>query len=54
MYSVIDVNECAIANGQCTQTCTNTNGSYACSCDSDYVLATDNFGCAGKNQKKSI
>ena len=33
-----DVNECLANNGDCDQKCTNTPGSYYCSCDSGFYL----------------
>ena len=41
-----DVNEC---NGDhvCDHNCTNTNGSYICSCDPGYELQSDNRTCEG-------
>ena len=40
----IDINECDII-GQCSQICTNTKGSYKCSCTSDYVLSPNGRNC---------
>jgi hypothetical protein len=40
-----DVDECATANGGCAQTCTNTAGSYNCSCGSGYTLDANGHGC---------
>ena len=45
----IDVNECQTSNGGCNQTCTNTYGSFECSCGIGYTLAVDNLDCDGKN-----
>ena len=36
----VDVNECAQDNGGCDHKCTNSAGSFACSCDSGYDLFT--------------
>ncbi|TNF26797.1 MAG: hypothetical protein EP329_20620 [Deltaproteobacteria bacterium] len=41
----LDVDECATDNGGCAQVCTNSAGSYACSCDPGYVLNVDGFAC---------
>ena len=37
-------------NGGCSDTCTNTHGSYLCSCDQGYELIEDNFTCQGRCQ----
>lgn len=52
----LDINECDTYNGGCDQTCTNTEGSYHCTCDSGYVLNSNNFDCDGeeKDMKDSI
>ena len=44
----LDVNECATNNGNCSQICTNTIGSYACLCLTGYKLNIDNKTCAGE------
>ena len=43
-----DIDECAESIHRCTETCTNTRGSYNCSCRTGYRLANDNQGCNGK------
>ena len=43
-----DKDECALANGGCQHTCTNTYGSYKCSCYSGYQLKPDGLTCQGK------
>jgi fibulin 1/2 len=43
----LDIDECAEDIDGCAQTCTNTNGSYSCSCNTGYQLASDNQGCNG-------
>ena len=35
----IDINECSSNKGGCAHTCTNTIGSYYCSCNAGYVLS---------------
>ena len=42
----IDINECS--QNSCHHQCTNTNGSYYCSCDTSSVLATDGIHCLGR------
>ena len=43
-----DDDECDSDNGGCQHTCTNTEGSYVCSCDSDkFELADDGHTCNG-------
>lgn len=44
-----DTDECGNNNGGCNQTCTNTDGSFRCSCTSAYTLNSDGRSCSGKN-----
>ena len=50
MMQYIDVNECLDNNGGCSDNCTNTNGSYYCSCFSGFELLSDNHTCEGNKQ----
>ena len=43
----IDIDECIANNGGCEQTCTNTIGSFTCSCTDGYKLILGTF-CAGR------
>ncbi len=45
----VDIDECSFDNGGCNQTCTNTTGSYKCSCDEGFKLNPDDHGCDGIN-----
>ncbi|XP_078621643.1 uncharacterized protein LOC144887947 isoform X2 [Branchiostoma floridae x Branchiostoma japonicum] len=38
---------CESNNGGCVQICTNTSGSYHCSCQEGYILNSDGFTCDG-------
>ena len=49
-----DMNECATNNGGCNQTCTNTVGSYECSCAEGFTLTANNLNCDGKDSVISI
>ena len=42
-----DINECVTANGGCDHTCTDTIGSYYCTCDNGYTLQSDKHKCVG-------
>ena len=42
----IDINECN-EDSDCDQLCTNTNGSYYCSCNEGYSLKADGKSCKG-------
>ena len=44
----VDINECDSANGQCEQICTNTDGSYECSCRTTFFLSNDKHTCTGE------
>ena len=33
----------------CDHHCVNTNGSYECSCESDFMLAEDGASCIGES-----
>ena len=48
MYGPTDIDECLTNNGGCAQNCTNTIGSYYCSCNKSYVLGSDGHACNGK------
>ena len=45
---LLDIDECAEGIDSCDQTCTNTLGSYLCSCGSGYRLASNGRTCNGK------
>ena len=44
-----DIDECAEDRDGCAQTCTDTDGSYVCSCTTGYRLANDSLGCDGES-----
>ena len=44
-----DIDECALNTSGCNQNCTNTIGSYLCSCYTGYQLEKDNETCIGKH-----
>ena len=44
----LDINECLVNKGGCSQTCTNTIGSFVCSCQNGFDLNSDNLTCQGK------
>ena len=45
-----DVDECTASNGNCSQKCVNTIGSYMCSCVNGQGLNNDNKTCSGKDR----
>ena len=54
MYNIIryyfynvDVDECGDDTDGCSQTCTNTEGSFTCGCTDGYVLNVDGTTCDG-------
>ena len=42
-----DINECSEESHNCDQTCSNTVGSFTCSCRSGYTLDSDGRRCNG-------
>ena len=44
---LVDINECAEGISNCAQLCTDTDGSYFCSCIAGYLLREDSQGCSG-------
>jgi len=46
-----DVDECAIANGECEQQCINTEGSFYCDCHEGHALESDNRTCEGEKNR---
>ncbi len=49
-----DNDECAMKNGGCSHDCTNTVGSYDCSCpDAELALDEDKHTCEGKHMNKN-
>ena len=47
LLMISDVNECAEGIDDCAQLCTDTVGSYTCSCSSGHYLTDDSRGCEG-------
>ncbi|XP_032691380.1 uncharacterized protein LOC116854027 isoform X2 [Odontomachus brunneus] len=46
----IDINECTVDNGGCTEVCENTDGSFFCACDGDEkALSSDGKSCVDLN-----
>lgn len=50
---ILDVDECESPTNLCNQLCTNTMGSFNCSCLSGYVTGDDRFTCQGIVIKRS-
>ena len=42
-----DIDECVQGLARCDQNCTNTTGSYYCTCMDGYGLKSDNHTCTG-------
>ena len=46
----VDIEECLLDTDNCTQQCTNTDGSYYCSCYTGYISnSSNNHTCIGYN-----
>lgn len=48
-FLLLDEDECANANGGCSQRCDNFPGNFRCSCAFGYTLQPDKKACQGKN-----
>ena len=48
--TTLDLNECSTSNGGCDHVCTNSVGSFQCSCNSGYSLAADGTTCVDINE----
>lgn len=46
----VDIDECALNNGNCQQTCTDTPGSYLCACTTGFALRDDLSTCKDVNE----
>ncbi|XP_059151468.1 hemicentin-1-like [Physella acuta] len=46
----IDLDECAEGRSLCQHNCTNTRGSYKCSCPQGYMLDSDGYSCKDVNE----
>ena len=44
-----DIDECERGTDGCDHNCTNTDGSYYCTCMDGYILESNNHTCAGDN-----
>lgn len=53
VYDYADVDECAEDTDGCAQLCTDTDGSYFCSCEAGFDLTEDQHGCTGKIIKRT-
>ena len=45
----LDINECTADTDNCQQMCSNTQGSFSCSCRSGYTLDSNGRTCSGES-----
>ena len=45
-----DDNECFLATSLCSHGCSNTQGSYSCTCPPGFTLGPDGLNCQGKSR----
>ena len=50
---LVDVNECQ-QYGHCSQYCTNTEGSFSCSCSDGYTLESDKMTCRANGKSPCL
>ena len=48
LQKLADIDECTTDNGECEQTCTNTIGSFYCTCEFGYQLDENRLNCSGE------
>ena len=48
IFDITDIDECSHGIDGCQHICSNTNGSYYCSCNDGYTLKQDGKNCTGK------
>lgn len=48
IYVLTDIDECAVNNGGCSQTCTNSAGEFQCSCLQGYESNDGGISCFGE------
>ena len=46
-----EIDECSEGTDNCTQICTNTNGSFICGCNTGFQLDDDGVRCNGMQKK---
>ena len=49
-HHFLDIDECAMNASRCSQSCTNTVGSFMCTCNSGYSLSDDGITCIDVNE----
>jgi len=47
-FNCVDINECEYVISPCEDVCTNTEGSYECSCSDHSERVTEDGDCVGK------
>ena len=47
MCVCVDIDECSMGSHDCEQVCTNTEGSFICSCSSGFDLSSNGRTCNG-------
>ena len=47
-----DIDECSEGIANCSQVCTNTDGSFTCECNDGYLLDTDVTSCNGMYRER--
>ena len=49
LFLDLDIDECLLNNGGCSDTCVNTVGGFECTCRPGYIVDTDNKTCTSKS-----
>ena len=54
LFIFVVLGVCAASNGNCSDICTDVNGTAVCSCKPGFRLGSDNKTCAGKVKREKI
>lgn len=54
VFCMTDIDECELDNGNCTEVCNNTLGSFVCECRAGFTLQPDGLTCGGTTHAQYV